>query len=1162
MSDTTATAVVGIDCRFPDARGPREFWRNIAEGRVAVHDLDPALLRAAGLSDEQIGAPDYVKRGAGIAGAADFAAEFFGYTPGEADSTDPQQRIFLETCWGAMEAAGHAPRDTSLTTGVFAGGGPSTYMTALQVKRAQEGGVLAAADDVALHLGGLADYLPSRVAYKLGLRGPSIGVQTACSSALTAVHYATLSLLAGECDLALAGGACVGEPLLGYRYQPGGLQSRDGYCRPFDAMSTGTAFSSGVGVVALRRLDDALADGDPILAVIRGTAVGNDGRSRSGFTAPSPAGVARVIAAALGVAGLPGARLRYVEAHGSGTPLGDQIELRGLTEGLRSDADPGSERAVNYCGLGSVKANIGHCGPAAGIAGLIKAIQVTRTGLLPPHPFFERPRSPGVLAESPFTISAEGGAIADGERHVLVNSMGLGGTNAAVVIGPSPAPTRQPAAERGRQRLVLSARTRNELDALSALVADALEQTPGNAFAADVAHTLRVGRTRFGHRRVVAASPDLLPAALREPAPATPSPARRLRILIPASQDEEAARPVVDEVTRVLTGPCETVIGRSDTSDPDDCFTIVIGAREPAPGQYAISPYAAPAARADQLDEAATAAWLHGVTIDWDAMAKGRGRRVGLPVYPFTRTRHWALDRLPPLVGAVAPPAGQEQDRPRDTAATTPTTAPELADPYAQGLLHLWRELFGEDGIGPEDEFAALGGDSLTAMLMEAEIERRHGVTVDVHRVGGGQMTVRRLAAEVTTLKRAADGTYGSDRTRPSDTTDTTDTIDRVDMIDTDLALSLGRGSAGSRARTATDTLLTSVTSALDAFVLHELLAATDTDVHCVVHADTEAEARSHLRTRARLLRLPEPDPARVPLLLGDPTAPARLLAGYDSRRIGHVVHRVEPTPRQGSYAELRGGSVRPLADLLTWMRAEDVGEFSCLSSLSACGPALGADRTVQEHRQQPLRPDADGAATAAWVGERLLERAEADGMSVRVFRTGLLLGATDTGACDPSDPLWGLLAASLAGGVYPREGGRLAVVPVDLAARAIARLSRAAGAVGRAYHVCGGTTVGLDRLCKLTALAADRELTGVSETQWHRTVATFIPEGIDALLRRYAPGGDRVEATGRSAWPHGAGDDFTVTAEQLWRAVQFAAARNSTLAGPLSGLLSIAGRR
>ncbi|MER7400856.1 polyketide synthase, partial [Streptomyces sp. NPDC000151] len=514
MNDDAAIAVIGTGCRFPGARNSREFLRNLAAGRVAFRELDRAALRAAGLTDETLDDPSYVTTAATLDGAEEFAAEFFGYSPTEAEATDPQQRLFLEVSWEALESAGHPPTGDPLVTGVFAGGSPSTYMAALQVARARADGVLGAVDDVMLHLGGLGDFLPSRVAYKLGLRGPSIGVQTACSSSLTAVHYAVLSLLAGECDLALAGGAAVNEPVLGYRHQPGALASHDGHCRPFDARSTGTSFSSGVGVVVLRRLSDALADGDPVLAVLHGSAVGNDGSARSGFTAPSPAGLADVVATALDVAGVRGDQLRYVEAHGSGTPLGDRIELRGLTQGLAAPAD-----RTGFCALGSVKANIGHCGPAAGIAGLIKAVEVARTGELPPHPGFDRPRSPGELADSPFRITTEPGRITEGDAYVLVNSMGLGGTNAGVVLGPPPRPVRPEAPDRDRVRLVLSARDDAELRALSEELADELER--GGARAADVAHTLRVGRTAFARRRVVCAAPGDLPAALRAPAAAT-----------------------------------------------------------------------------------------------------------------------------------------------------------------------------------------------------------------------------------------------------------------------------------------------------------------------------------------------------------------------------------------------------------------------------------------------------------------------------------------------------------------------------------------------------------------------------------------------------------------------------------------------------------------
>jgi len=506
----TDIAVIGVGCRFPDAGAPREFWRNLDAGTVSTRALAEDTLRAAGVPEQTLRAPDFVRVAGTLADPAGFAAEFFGYPPREAELIDPAQRLFLEACWEALEAAGHPPGPHAPHTGVFAGTGPSNYSLALQVAAAKEHGVAAVMDDADLYLGSAADFLPSRVAYKLGLRGPSVAVGTACCSSLTAVHYAVLSLLSGECDLALAGGATVIEPITGYRYRPGGLASADGLCRAFDARSTGTSFSSGVGVVVLRRLADALADGDPVRAVILGSAVGNDGAERSGFTAPSPDGVASVVRAALRVAGVTGDELRYVEAHGSGTPLGDQIELRGLIDGL-GPAGPAR------CGLGSVKANIGHCGPAAGIAGFIKAVHVAGTGSLPGHPLFEFPRDPGVLAESPFVISAQPGRCAEPDRRVLVNSMGLGGVIATAVLAPPPAPTRAPAPAGDQAQLLLSARTRRELDALSTALADELER--GDLPLADVAHTLRVGRASFDERRVVTAPAEQVVAALRMPRP-------------------------------------------------------------------------------------------------------------------------------------------------------------------------------------------------------------------------------------------------------------------------------------------------------------------------------------------------------------------------------------------------------------------------------------------------------------------------------------------------------------------------------------------------------------------------------------------------------------------------------------------------------------------
>ncbi|MFG3205276.1 beta-ketoacyl synthase N-terminal-like domain-containing protein [Streptomyces sp. NPDC048192] len=1136
MSDG-AIAVIGVGCRFPDAWNPRAYWTNIAEGRVSIRDLDPAALRAAGVAQESLDSPEYVARAAGIPGAADFAADFFGYSSAEAAATDPQQRIFLEVCWQALESAGHAPTAGRLVTGVFAGGSPSTYMAALQVSRAFSEGVTGAVDDIALHLGGLGDFLPSRVAYKLGLRGPSIGVQTACSSSLTAVHYAVLSLLAGECDMALAGGASVNEPLLGYRHHAGGLQSADGYCRPFDARSTGTSFSSGVGVVVLRRLADALRDGDPVLAVVHGTAVGNDGSARSGFTAPSPAGLANVVAAALDVAGVRADQLRYTEAHGSGTPLGDQIELRGLTAGLRTHG----AASAGFCRLGSVKANIGHAGPAAGIAGLIKAVEVARTGVLPPHPLFERPRSPGVLAESPFRISAEAGDVPPDTAYVLVNSMGLGGTNATAVLGPPPAPNRPPAPKRETVRLLLTARTHDELDAVAQELAEALTQSDAPDLA-DAAHTLRVGRASLPCRRVVDVPGDdpwAAAAALQVPAPAALVAVLRKVLLVPPSDAPDL--PVPAALTAALRGRTEILApGRAV---PDGRFAILLGHGKPAEDRHVLplDPAGDTDRQAARVEDAVVAAWLHGAEVDFEALAGPRGRRVPLPAYPFTRTRHWALDTLPPLAAPPAPAA-----EPAPAPFTTDTAPPPGADPVETELLSVWRRLIGHAGLGLDDPFGALGGDSLTALRLEGAVHKAFGVDVDLYRAGGAEATVRRMAELVRGARTGTPGTRAeSTGTRAG----------AADALGADLALDLGPlRPAGSRPA-ATDTLLTSATGFLDTFVLHELLRRGGGRVHCVVPCDDESEGRALLRERALACALPAPDPDRVSVLPAGPDGSRDWTVHHPrlAERIAGVVHTPAPFTLTGPYDAVREDTVVVLARVLRWMRRHGVDDLALISTLGACGSALGADARIEESRQQPLRPGMPGGAVAAWVGERLAERAEQDGMRVRVFRTGVLLGARSTGACDPDHPLWRLLAGALAVGVHPGDERPLAVSPVDLAARAIADLSHSPGSEGRAYHLVGEETVSAARLCDLLT-EAGRPILPVPERRWQRQVALHALDRENEVLDPLAPrgltrlvlGAPGVEAQAWRPWLHAGDHDPAPTSHTLLTSLEFAAARRA----------------
>lgn len=1096
MSTTTDIAVVGVGCRFPDAWTPWEFWRNLDEGRVSIKDLTEQQLRAGGISDDVAAQQVFVSKGTSLPGAAEFAGEFFGYSPAEVETIDPQQRIFMEVCWEALEAAGHPPRKDGPVTGVFAGSAAGTYSAAVFAAKVQREGLAAAIDDLDLTLGGQADFLTSRTAYKLGLRGPAVSVQTACSSSLYAVHYAVLSLLSGECGIALAGGATMLEPLAGYHYQPGGLMSDDGFCRSFDARSTGTSFSSGVGVVALRRYSDALADGDTVLAVIKGSAVGNDGADRPGYTAPSPAGVADVVATALRTAGVSADELRYVEAHGSGTPLGDHIELLGLSRGLRH-----STHRTGFCGLGSVKTNLGHCGPAAGIAGFIKAVHVARTGSLPPHPFFDRARDQGELAESPFFLSNAAGTDTDPARHVLVNSMGVGGTNVAVVLTAPPATEQGTAAPRDTVRLVLSARTRAELDAMSRRLADEIDR--GAHAIEDLAHTLRVGRQSFAERRVVCTAPTRLAAALRLPRPPD---ARTMR------GTARHAILVSSEVLReLLTAlPAGTqVVGVAPESPPRDTVVITVG---------------------DDLDEALTTAWLNGVEVTWDRVSSGR--RIPLPTYPFQRKRYWALDRLPPIAAVPFPDA---------TRVGVPQE-PAAGDDVESAVTAVWRELFGVDTVGLDDEFGSLGGTSLLSVRMALEIQQRHGVLVNVHRAGGSRATVRRIAEIVRgKLAGAERGSADIDPVADGDS----------DLMDADLELPLGDVAA---ANGGPDVLLTGATGFLGAFVLHELLKATAGRVYCLVRAADRESGWTRLCAAAAKFALPAPDPERVLPVPGDLRDIGRVCRDHEelSTRVGQVLHCAAKVVFTEPYRVLRNDNVLPMVELLRWMRESGVGDFTFVSTVAATSPALGSNGRILEERTQSLDPQQGGYGASKWVGESLLKRAEADGMRVRVFRPGFILADPSTGACNDRDLIWHILASGLAVGAHPLDDRAMPMAPVDVVSRAIAELSVDARAVGRAYHLIDQRCHSLRQVFELLDLSTKPMPAG----EWLDMVGAEALTTGNAMLSTMAlyeleghqMREDGMEATAWRSWLQDNGLSPAPTRSLLRAGLTFLAERNATV--------------
>ncbi len=497
---TSAIAIVGMSGRFPGARNVDEFWRNLRDGVESIRPLSDVELLAAGATPEELAHPDYVKAAAVLDDIDLFDATFFGFSPRDASIMDPQHRHFLECAWEAVENAGHPPESFPGSIGVFAGSGMNAYMVynLLNNRRLMESAGLF----LIRQSGNDKDVLATRVSYQLDLRGPSMSVQTACSTSLVAVHLACQSLLNCECDMALAGGVTIEIPhARGYVYREGEILSRDGHCRSFDAGSSGTVFSSGVGIVVLRRLEDAIADRDTIHAVILGSAVNNDGQRKVGYLAPSVAGQAEVIAEALGVACVPADSISYVETHGTGTLVGDPIEIKGLTQAFREATDRNG-----FCAIGSLKTNVGHLDTAAGVAGLIKTVQALRHRQLPASLHFHTPNARIAFQETPFYVN---GSLADwkpngGPRRAGVTSLGIGGTNAHVVLEEAPEQAR-PATNRPFQLIVLSAKTETALPQVARRLATHLSENPQLRLA-DVAFTSQVGRKAFGHRRIVVAN--------------------------------------------------------------------------------------------------------------------------------------------------------------------------------------------------------------------------------------------------------------------------------------------------------------------------------------------------------------------------------------------------------------------------------------------------------------------------------------------------------------------------------------------------------------------------------------------------------------------------------------------------------------------------------
>ncbi|MGM9427152.1 type I polyketide synthase [Hydrogenophaga sp. MI9] len=504
-------AIVGLAAHVPGATTPTAYWANLRQGVESIRRLTEAELLASGESPERMRHRNYVPAAAPLEGFEQFDAEFFGFSPKEAAIMDPQHRQFLEVAWEALESAGHPPESFDGRIAVYAGCGMGSYF---YFNICSNPDLVASTGMFLLrHTGNDKDFLSTRVSHVFDLKGPSVNIQTACSTSLVATHHACQSLLLGECDMALAGGVTIELPhARGYLFQEGEILSPDGHCHAFDHRAQGTVFGSGAGVVVLRRLEDALKDGDHVWAVIKGTAVNNDGAAKAGYLAPSVDGQAKAIAEAQAVAGVSAETIDYIECHGTGTFLGDPIEVAALTQAFRETTPD-----TGFCRIGSVKTNIGHTDTAAGVASLIKVALALKHQEIPPSLGYEQPNPSIDFDTSPFRVNhtLSPWLSHKGPRRAGVNSLGVGGTNAHAVLEEAPVREASDLSDWPFQLLVVSGRSRAALDANAKALAAHLRAHPEQPLA-DVAFTLKQGRRAFEHRRVLVAESHEEAATLLE----------------------------------------------------------------------------------------------------------------------------------------------------------------------------------------------------------------------------------------------------------------------------------------------------------------------------------------------------------------------------------------------------------------------------------------------------------------------------------------------------------------------------------------------------------------------------------------------------------------------------------------------------------------------
>jgi amino acid adenylation domain-containing protein len=615
-------AVIGMVLRFPGAENPDEFWQNLSFGKESVSFLSDQELMASGIDKETLADPNYIKAGAFIRDIDLFDASFFEYTPREAQITDPQQRLFLECAHELLETAAYNPHEYDGRIGVYAGSAMSSYLLNNLLPNMDFAKITEDID-----MGNDKDFIPSRVSYKLNLTGPSMNVNTACSTSLVAVHTACRSLRENQCDMAMAGAVSIRLPQAGYLYRPNEIMSPDGHCRTFDAKAGGAVGGDGVGVVLLKRLSDALRDKDTIHGIVMGSYVNNDGAQKVGYTAPGVTGQAQAVRGALFDAGVHPETIQYIEAHGTGTVLGDPIEIEALTQAFNQGINGTVTHKKNACALGSVKTNVGHLNTAAGIAGFIKTILCLKHGKIPPSLHYDTQNPKIDFANTPFFVNKRMTDWKRGKtpRRAGVSSFGIGGTNAHVILEEAPDLTPDTTSDNTipKQILIVSAKTLTALKHATIKLTAFLEKTTESIH--DIAYTLQMGRRTFKHRCIIICdSKETALTSLRT---------NDSESVYTNTVDETLNTDPVFKVPKQKTGQKQDQKTGQDTQD-------VNMAKEHDTHETVFK------TQGDRCDEDLFTVlgkqWLSGVDVDWSIFYNGKKRkRIALPTYPFDKKRYW-----------------------------------------------------------------------------------------------------------------------------------------------------------------------------------------------------------------------------------------------------------------------------------------------------------------------------------------------------------------------------------------------------------------------------------------------------------------------------------------------------------------------------------------